>query len=225
MNTKTTATDAYLARAAAIHNKLTRLQQLADDHFGHYPDAIHWGHVGDLGRVDQALDDLRRGCEVVIARLVCGDEAGARFEVVHPSGRTVDRADLRRQAGIADRQAGAGSGRDSGRAVERQRGRRAELDRLGKGLDGWPIAPAAAGQQRHQGRQDRPGKKHGKADVHENLPIGLQVFGCAGAADQIRTVSARLNERPMPGTTTPQGMPLLVMDAPWPRSARGRWTS
>jgi hypothetical protein len=58
MNTKTTATDAYLARAAAIHNKLTRLQQLADDHFGHYPDAIHWGHVGDLGRVDQALDDL-----------------------------------------------------------------------------------------------------------------------------------------------------------------------
>ena len=58
MNTKTTATDAYLARAAAIHNKLTRLQQLADDHFGHDPDAIHWGHVGDLGRVEQALDDL-----------------------------------------------------------------------------------------------------------------------------------------------------------------------
>ena len=58
MNTKTTATDAYLARAAAIHNKLTRLQQLADDHFGHDPDAIHWCHVGDLGRVDQALDDL-----------------------------------------------------------------------------------------------------------------------------------------------------------------------
>lgn len=58
MNTKTTPTNAYLARAAAIHNKLTRLQQLAADHFGHNPDAIHWGHVGDLGRVDQALDDL-----------------------------------------------------------------------------------------------------------------------------------------------------------------------
>jgi hypothetical protein len=53
-----TALDTYLARAAAIHDKLTRLQQLADDHFGHDPDAIHWGHVGDLGRVDQALDDL-----------------------------------------------------------------------------------------------------------------------------------------------------------------------
>ena len=58
MNTKTTATDAYLVRAAAIHIKLAQLQQLADDHFGHDPDAIHWGHVGDLGRVDQALDDL-----------------------------------------------------------------------------------------------------------------------------------------------------------------------
>ena len=58
MNTKPTAIDAYLARAVAIHIKLARLQQLADDHFGHDPDAIHWGHVGDLGRVDQALDDL-----------------------------------------------------------------------------------------------------------------------------------------------------------------------
>lgn len=58
MSTKTTAIDVYLARAAAIHIKLDRLQQLADDHFGHDPDAIHWGHVGDLGRVDQALDDL-----------------------------------------------------------------------------------------------------------------------------------------------------------------------
>ena len=58
MNTKTTALDAYLARTAAIHAKLERLQQLADDHFGHDHDAIHWGHVGDLGRVDQALDDL-----------------------------------------------------------------------------------------------------------------------------------------------------------------------
>jgi len=58
MNTKTNAIDAYLARTAAVHIKLARLQQLADDHFGHSPDAIHWGHVGDLGRVDQALDDL-----------------------------------------------------------------------------------------------------------------------------------------------------------------------
>ena len=58
MNTKPTALDAYLARTAAIHAKLERLQQLADDHFGHDPEAIHWGHVGDLRRVEQALDDL-----------------------------------------------------------------------------------------------------------------------------------------------------------------------
>lgn len=58
MNTQPTALDAYLARAAAIHIKLVRLQQLADDHLGHDSEAIHWGHVGDLGRVDQALDDL-----------------------------------------------------------------------------------------------------------------------------------------------------------------------
>ena len=60
MNAKPTAIDTYLARVAAIHIKLARLQQLANDHFGHAPDAIHWGHVGDLGRVDQALDCWRR---------------------------------------------------------------------------------------------------------------------------------------------------------------------
>ena len=58
MDTKTTATNAYLARAAAIHTKLARLQQLADDHLGHDPEAIHWGHVGDLGRVEAGLDEL-----------------------------------------------------------------------------------------------------------------------------------------------------------------------
>ena len=58
MNAKQTALDAYLARTAAIHAKLARLQQLADDHFGHDADAINWGHIGDLGRVDAALDDL-----------------------------------------------------------------------------------------------------------------------------------------------------------------------
>ncbi len=58
MITQPTALDAYLDCAAAIRTKLDRLRQLADDHFGHDPEAIHWGHVGDLGRVDQALDDL-----------------------------------------------------------------------------------------------------------------------------------------------------------------------
>lgn len=58
MNAKPTALYAYLARTAAIHAKLEWLQQLADDHFGHATDAIHWGYVGDLGRVEAGLDEL-----------------------------------------------------------------------------------------------------------------------------------------------------------------------
>jgi hypothetical protein len=58
MNAKQTALDAYLARTAAIRVKLERLQQFADDHFGHDPDAINWGHVGDLGQVEAGLGEL-----------------------------------------------------------------------------------------------------------------------------------------------------------------------
>ena len=58
MATQPTALDTYLQRLPLILDKIEALRQLADDHFGHDPEAIHWGHVGDLGRVDQALDDL-----------------------------------------------------------------------------------------------------------------------------------------------------------------------
>lgn len=58
MTTQPTALDTYLQQLPMILNKIESLRQLADDHFSHNPDAIHWGHVGDLGRVDQALDDL-----------------------------------------------------------------------------------------------------------------------------------------------------------------------
>jgi hypothetical protein len=58
MTTQTTAIDTYLARATAVHIKLARLRQLAEDHFGDDAEAIHWDHLGDLGRVDQALDEL-----------------------------------------------------------------------------------------------------------------------------------------------------------------------
>lgn len=49
---------AHAARTTQIHAKLARLQRLADNHFGHDTSAVHWGHVGDLGRVEQALDHL-----------------------------------------------------------------------------------------------------------------------------------------------------------------------
>lgn len=58
MTTQPTALNTYLLRLPMILDKIEALRQLAADHFGHDPDAIHWGHVGDLGRVDQALDDL-----------------------------------------------------------------------------------------------------------------------------------------------------------------------
>ncbi|MBS0194791.1 MAG: hypothetical protein JSR34_11160 [Proteobacteria bacterium] len=58
MTTQSAAFDTYLHRLPMILDKIEALRQLADDHFGQNPDAIHWGHVGNLGRVDQALDDL-----------------------------------------------------------------------------------------------------------------------------------------------------------------------
>lgn len=58
MNTHPAALDTYHQRLPMILDKIEALRQLADDHFGHDPEAIHWGHVGDLGRVDQALNDL-----------------------------------------------------------------------------------------------------------------------------------------------------------------------
>lgn len=58
MNTKQIALDAYLAHVAAIHAKLECLQQLAGDPFGHEPDAVRWGRVGDLGRVETGLDEF-----------------------------------------------------------------------------------------------------------------------------------------------------------------------
>ena len=58
MTTQSTALDTYLQHLPLILDKIEALRQLADNHFGHDPEAIHWGHVGDLGRVNQALDDL-----------------------------------------------------------------------------------------------------------------------------------------------------------------------
>jgi len=55
---KQTALAAYFDRTAVIRDKLECLQALADNHFNHNPDSIDWGHVGDLGRVDTALDEL-----------------------------------------------------------------------------------------------------------------------------------------------------------------------
>ena len=58
MTTQPAALDTYLQRLPLILDKIEALRRLADDHFGHDPEAIHWGHVDGLVRVDQTLDDL-----------------------------------------------------------------------------------------------------------------------------------------------------------------------
>lgn len=58
MATQQSAISTYLERYATINAKLERLQELADEHFGHDPENIHWGQVGDLGRVEAGLDEL-----------------------------------------------------------------------------------------------------------------------------------------------------------------------
>jgi len=71
MTNQQTALDTYLQCLPMILDKIEALRQLADDHFGHDPDAIHWGHVGDLGRFDRTLPSRRSCCRCVTSP-VCG---------------------------------------------------------------------------------------------------------------------------------------------------------
>ena len=52
------AIDAYLQHITTIRRQLEALQRHADDHFGYDPDAIHWGHVGDLTRIENGLREV-----------------------------------------------------------------------------------------------------------------------------------------------------------------------
>ena len=52
------AIDTYLQHIANIRSQLEALQRHADDHFGHDPDAIHRGHVGDLTRIESGLREV-----------------------------------------------------------------------------------------------------------------------------------------------------------------------
>lgn len=77
MNAKRTALDAYFVRSAAIHAKLERLQQLAEEHFGHDPDSIHRSHLDDFGRVEAWLDEL-----LVSSTATVRDDARQPSEVI-----------------------------------------------------------------------------------------------------------------------------------------------
>lgn len=54
-NKKAQAIDAYIAKVAQIDAMLKRLQSACDDHFFNHPDEIHWGHVGDVAGIEEAL--------------------------------------------------------------------------------------------------------------------------------------------------------------------------
>jgi hypothetical protein len=56
--TQPQAIDTYLQHITTIRRQIEALQRHADDHFGHEPDAIHWGHVGDLTRIEESLRDV-----------------------------------------------------------------------------------------------------------------------------------------------------------------------
>ena len=54
------ALSAFVSKLAEIDDALTTIRQAADDHFGTEPEAIHWGHVGDLGWILEQLEEIKQ---------------------------------------------------------------------------------------------------------------------------------------------------------------------
>jgi hypothetical protein len=52
------ALDAFLARKTEIDAMLARLEALSEEHFGHAPDEIDWGHVRTLEHYAQLLRQI-----------------------------------------------------------------------------------------------------------------------------------------------------------------------
>ena len=58
LTAKPTALDNCIAKAGEFDVLLQRLQQMRDDHFGVSPDAVTWGHVGDVTHYVTALKEV-----------------------------------------------------------------------------------------------------------------------------------------------------------------------
>lgn len=58
MKNNDAALDAFLARKAEIDTAIAALRAASDDHFNVSPDVVHWGHVGDLSYIANALNNL-----------------------------------------------------------------------------------------------------------------------------------------------------------------------
>ena len=48
----------FMARVTKIGAALETIQAANDEHYGLTPEEIHWGHVGDAGRVLQGLEEI-----------------------------------------------------------------------------------------------------------------------------------------------------------------------
>lgn len=59
------ALDAYIATIAEINAKLATLTEQADNHLGHSPEEINWGHVGSAKHVLEQLAEITEflGCD------------------------------------------------------------------------------------------------------------------------------------------------------------------
>jgi hypothetical protein len=60
-NAKPQALETYIQKVAHIDAMLRRLQSACDDHFFNHPDKIHWGHVGDVSGIEEALKHICDG--------------------------------------------------------------------------------------------------------------------------------------------------------------------
>lgn len=52
------ALDAYMTAVDEIRSQLSALSDLANDHFGHAPEKINWGHVGSAQHISELLREV-----------------------------------------------------------------------------------------------------------------------------------------------------------------------
>ena len=59
------AREAFIERLGSARELLAMLARHVDDHLGVAPDELHWGHVGDAGRLVEVLKEAARGCNLI----------------------------------------------------------------------------------------------------------------------------------------------------------------
>ena len=52
------ALEEFIARVGKIDAALETIKVANDEHYNLTPDEIHWGHVGDVGRVLEGLEEI-----------------------------------------------------------------------------------------------------------------------------------------------------------------------